>query len=538
MSIHSRNEGPQRLEAVMEDQALVDSLIAIAGPAAVSTDEAARQFVAGDLFLTGYPPRIVVRPSSSDAVVACIAACVSNGYAVFPRGGGLSYTGGYIAQTERAVTFDLRNLNKIIEIADEDMTLTVETGVTWKQIYEALAPKGLRLPFFGTFSGIGATVGGGLGHGALFFGSARYGPAAEMVLGLEVALANGSLMRTGQGALREASKSVYRNSGPDLTGLFVHDGGAFGVKTQATLRLIREPIATDFASFAFQSFDEATSALCEIARADLVEEVYILDPASTDDLKVSPAEARRAMTSIARHAGGPLRAATALYAAARHGTRLIPRGHYSLHLVAAGRSHAAVQADIRAARKIATRRNGKPVASTIPRLARAQLFENLDGILGSDGRRWAALNAKVAHSDALDLVRSAENAIAPFKNDMTALGVSPTKLASALSNHCYSYEVVYHWKDALSPIHRAAIKPDVLEKYAHTAPNPEAWQLVKELRSETVKIFQKKGAASNQLGRTYPFMTALTVPPADFLRQIKRYLDPHGLMNPGVLELN
>jgi FAD/FMN-containing dehydrogenase len=345
-------------------------------------------------------------------------------------------------------------------------------------------------------------------------------------------------MRTGQGALRETSKPFLRSFGPDLTGLFVHDGGAFGVKAQATLRLIRAPMTTDFASFAFQSFEDATSALCEIARADLAEEVYVLDPASTNDLKVSPAEARKAMTSIARHAGGPLRATKALYAALRHGTRLIPRHHYSLHLVAAGRSRAAVQADIQAARKIAIRRGGKPVASTIPRLARAQLFENLDGILGSDGRRWAALNAKVAHSDALDLVRSAENAIAPFKNDMTALGVSHTKLASALLNHCYSYEAVFHWQDALSPIHRAAVKPDVLEKYAHTAPNPEAWQLVKALRSEMVKVFQKKGAASNQIGRTYPFMTALTEPPADFLRQVKTYLDPQGLMNPGVLELS
>jgi FAD/FMN-containing dehydrogenase len=121
---------------------------------------------------------------------------------------------------------------------------------------------------------------------------------------------------------------------------------------------------------------------------------------------------------------------------------------------------------------------------------------------------------------------------------MMALGVSYTRLASALSNHCYSYEVVFHWQDALTPIHRGTVKPDMLEKYGHMAPNPEAWQLVKELRSEIVKVFQKKGAASNQIGRTYPFMSALTEPPANFLKQVKTYFDPHGLMNPGVLEMN
>ena len=197
----------------------------------------------------------------------------------------------------------------------------------------------------------------------------------------------------------------------------------------------------------------------------------------------------------------------------------------------------APQSDAAAARDIAVRAGGQSLAATIPRLARAQLFENLDGILGPDGRRWAALNAKVAHSDALDLIQSADDVVAPYRADMTALGVSQTKLASALSNHCYSYEVVFHWHDALTPIHRSAVKPAVLEAHGHSPPNPEAKELVKVLRSATVKLFQTKGAASNQIGRTYPFVTALSQPTSDLIRKVKAQLDPKGLMNPGVLEL-
>ena len=96
------------------------------------------------------------------------------------------------------------------------------------QIYEALKPLGLRLPFFGTFSGRGATVGGGLSNGALFLGTARYGTSAEIVLGMQVVLADGSILHTGQTAISTAKRPFTRTFGPDTTGLFTHDAGALG----------------------------------------------------------------------------------------------------------------------------------------------------------------------------------------------------------------------------------------------------------------------------------------------------------------------
>ena len=520
-----------------EDDDLLATLAAAAGADAVRTDAEAIGLAANDAHESGLLPLAVIRPQSAAKLAACVAAATSAKCAVAPRGGGLSYTAGYVPRVERTVTIDTRGLNRIHDVSAEDMTVTVGAGVTWKQLYHALQPLGLRLPFFGTFSGKGATVGGGLSHGALFFGSARYGSAAEIVLGLQVALADGRLLETGQGALKADSKRFFRNFGPDLTGVFVHDGGTLGVKTRATLRLITAPKAEGFFSAAFDRFDAACAALSEIARRDLAEEVYVLDPMSTDQLAIDAADMLRSATAVAKTAKGGANALKALAQTAKAGTHAVPEGMYSLHLTAAGRSDGAVSADIAQARKVAIDAGGQEIVATIPRVSRADLFANLNSIIGPGGGRWAALNAKVAHSDAGRLIAAFEALIRPYAAQMEASGVHVTQLASALSNHCFSFEPVFHWRDSWQPIHRVAADDKVLRRHGEPPPNPEGRSLVDTLRRETVTLFQRLGAASNQIGRTYPYYTALNDDSAALVAALKRYLDPNGLMNPGVLEL-
>jgi len=103
-------------------------------------------------------------------------------------------------------------------------------------------------------------VGGGLSNGALFMGTARYGSAADIVVGMEVVDAGGRLIQTGQAAFLNG-RPGFRQYGPDLTGLFVHDAGALGVKTSASLRMMPMPEAADYASFAFATQQEAIHAL-------------------------------------------------------------------------------------------------------------------------------------------------------------------------------------------------------------------------------------------------------------------------------------
>jgi FAD/FMN-containing dehydrogenase len=353
-----------------------------------------------------------------------------------------------------------------------------------------------------------------------------------------VASADGTLMRTGQWALQKAAKPVFRNFGPDLTGLFLHDGGALGIKTKASLRLIRTPAATGFASFAFVSFEKAALALSGIARAGIAEEVYVLDPISVAaERERGIGAAIAAARAVARSAGGGFAALRALIGLARGGRSVVPAGAYTLHCVFAGSSEAAVAADRVTARAIAVGHGGASIPASVPRVARGDPFPNLNAVLGHDGSRWVALNAKVAHSDGVPLIAAHQRLMARHSPAMVERGVSVTYLLSALGTHTFSFEAVFHWKDAWLPIHAAKVDADLLKSYREPSADPLARELVATLREETVRLFREFGAASNQIGRTYPYLDALNCAPASLIRGLKALLDPKGLMNPGVLGL-
>ena len=520
--------------------ALIAALQQAVGLAAVHTDQERLQLAAADLYSQGPPPVAVIRPSTSEDLAKAVIAVGVHGYTLVPRGGGLSYTGGYLCQAGRSVLVDLSALDRILQISREDMVVVAEAGVTWKQLYDTLTPMGLRLPFFGTFSGAGATIGGGLSHGALFFGSARYGAAADNVLGVEVVTADGSLLRTGQWALRNSPAPVFRNFGPDTTGLFMHDGGAFGIKTKAAFRLIPLPAHTGYGSYAFAGFEAAGRALSAIARAGIAEEAYVLDPgavAINAERDTSVAAALRAVRQVAGSASGLGRKCKALAGLALAGRGVIPAGAFTLHLVAAGHCARAVQHDLGQARVLAAAEGGVPIAASVPRIARADPFPGLNAVLGASGSRWAALNVKVAHSQAPSLIRAHQALMAQHQHALQQHGVRVTYLCSALFNYSFSFEAVFHWHDSLHPIHQARVEPKLLASFGPAPPNPDARALVAALREATCDLFRQMGGASNQIGRTYPFMEALDDAPAALLRGLKGQLDPQQRMNPGVLGL-
>ena len=188
------------------------------GSSIVVTDASEIPLYTSDVYGTGTPPALIVRPAELQQISSIVKIATSMGFAITQRGGGMSYTGGYLPIHTHTVMLDLSALNRIGSINEDDLVITVEAGVTWQQIWEALTPRGLRLPFFGTFSGSRATVGGGLSNGALFMGTARYGSAADIVVGMEVIDASGRRIQTGQAAFHNG-RPGFRHYGPDLTGL-------------------------------------------------------------------------------------------------------------------------------------------------------------------------------------------------------------------------------------------------------------------------------------------------------------------------------
>ena len=496
-----------------------------------------RRFYSSDLYSEGDLCAAAVRPLDKASLARAVAAATAAGYAVVPRGGGLTYVGGYTPVREETITIDVSGLNRISELNPDSMYITVEAGVTWKQIHEALKPHGLRLPFFGTFSGARATVGGGLSNGALFLGTARYGSAAEIVLGLEVALADGRLLRTGQASV-EGAKPFFRAFGPDLTGLFVHDAGALGVKTEATLRLIRAPGATGFLTFGFDTAEQAIAAACEVSRAEVAEDAYIMDPVKTRLALAggNVASDARVLAKVVQQAGGVASGIRAGFDLVKAGKHFADDVH-SLNLVCAARNAAALDADMAEAAAIAARFGGRPLPDSIPRANRANLFPPVNGVLGPAGDRWVALNAKVAHADAQKLYDAAEAILARHAGDMEAHGVQASRLLTMMSNHAFSYEPVFNWFDTWLPQHRRAPEPQHLAKFKEPAPNPEARAVVATIRAELVQLFSEMGAASNQIGKTYRYLPSLKPETRTLIEGLKRLVDPDGRMNPGALGL-
>ncbi len=516
---------------------LISGLTGILGADGVITDRAEREFYSADVYSAGVTCAAVIRPRDTESLSRAAALVTQSGYALVPRGGGMSYTGGYIPIREETVTVDFSAMNKILEINEENMYVTAEAGVTWAQLYSALKEKGLRIPFFGTFSGLHATVGGGLSNGALFMGTARYGTGADNTLGLEVVLADGTVVTTGQAGFRNG-KPFYRTYGPDLTGLFLHDAGTLGLKTQATFRLMEWPEHIGFLSFAFPGIEATARALSAVARSGAAEDAYVFDPESTTKnlVSVDVTEGMRTLAGIVKSQASFLEGLKAGAKVIAAGRDFVGESMFSLHVVCAGRSDAAVEADMARCRQIVKARGGEEIPNSIPLAARANLYQQpLNSILGPKGDRWAALNAKVAHEDGPAIAAAFDAMLEPYQERMAALGITLTRLLIGIDTHAFSFEPVFHWFDTWLPVHERTPGPGHLAKLDNPAANPEAAALVAELREKGVALFAEFGAASNQIGKTYRYLESMHPDTARVLRALKAEVDPDGLLNPGAL---
>ena len=515
---------------------LIGKLRGLLGPERVVTDLARRELLSTDFYSAGATCAAIIRPVDTETLAAAAAAITQAGYALIPRGGGMSYTGGYTPDTPDSIVVDLGGMQGISALSADDMTITARAGTTWETIYDELKPRGLRLPFFGTFSGRLATIGGGLSNGAVFFGSARYGSAAENVLGLEVVCADGRIIRTGQAGFR-SGRDFYRFHGPDLTGLFLHDGGALGIKTAATFRMMELPRSSAGLSFAVADAVTAAGGLSAITRAGLAEEAYVFDPHTTQR-SFEATNLQGNLQRLGKIVTSQDDAVAGLKAGARvalAGKRVVPKDAFSLHLICAGRSEAAVDADMERCRQIMAERGGQEIPNSIPLAVRAAPFDNLNGVLGPDGERWIALNAKVPHSDASTIIDGFDALLGRFDARLRELDVTVSTLFAAMDTHILSFETVFHWRDSWLPPHRNVPDPAHLAALTEPAANPAAAALVEELRQHSLQLFGELGAASNQIGRTYPYRDNLEGGAGQLIDALKSYLDPDGLMNPGVL---
>ena len=214
-----------------------------------------------DIYYTSpHPPLAKARPRNIREVQDLVTAARGMGLSLATRGAGLSYSAGYIPFDARTIVVDMTGMDRIVEINAQDMYVRLDPGVTWAVLREALRPLGLTTPFWGTFSGLYATIGASLSQGAKFYGSASRGMSAESVLGLTLVTGTGEVLVTGSSASIENASPFFRNYGPDLTvGLFLGDSGAFGIKV-GTTSFCFIPAATETAVCSY-SFDDPVAQL-------------------------------------------------------------------------------------------------------------------------------------------------------------------------------------------------------------------------------------------------------------------------------------
>lgn len=517
---------------------LAARLATIVGPDQVSAEPSLRASMAEDIYAQGAVPDLVVAPGSTEELARVVAAATSAGRAVVPRGGGMSYTAGYVTERAGAILLDLRRMNRVLAVNPVDMTVTVEAGATWADLRDAVKPHGLRTPFWGPLSGLSSTIGGGLSQLNAFFGAGIWGTTSESVTCLAVVLADGTVLRTGS-AGTEGGAPFYRHYGPDLAGLFMGDCGALGVKAEITFRLIPEPAHEDWASFAFPSL-AATAAACTAAgRSGLASEVCGFDPG------LARIRMRRAsLLADAKTLAAVVTSQKSLLAGIKEGAKMalagrsfIDEGDWTLHLIAEGSSKAEVDAKMAALRALMQEAGGSPIENTIPKAMRAAPFTPLNNVLGPDGQRWVPIHGIVSHSHGAACLGEIDALFARLKPRFDAKQILTGYLLTTMATNGFLIEPVFFWPDARYRLHETTVEASYLARLPAHAPDPEGAALVAEAREGILDIFQKHGATHFQIGRTYRYAATRAAPTLALLKAIKRELDPQGLMNPGVLGL-
>jgi FAD/FMN-containing dehydrogenase len=238
-------------------EGLAAGLRAALGPGAVLTEPADVAGYAVDWRgLYHGRPLAVVRPSTVAQVAETVRLCAAAGAPIVPQGGNTSMVGGATpSDTGTAVVLSLERLRQVRAVDPVEMTMTVEAGLTLRQAQEAAEAAGLLLPLSISSEG-SAQIGGVLATNAGGNNTLRFGNARDLVLGLEVVLADGAVWD----GLRHLHKD---NTGYCLRQLFVGSEGTLGIITAAVLRL--QPGVTHRAA-AFCALPSAEAALDLLAR--------------------------------------------------------------------------------------------------------------------------------------------------------------------------------------------------------------------------------------------------------------------------------
>ncbi|GGA36640.1 FAD-binding oxidoreductase [Psychrobacillus lasiicapitis] len=215
-------------------------------------------------------PDIVVFPKTADQVSQIMKIANNLKVAVVPFGRGSSLE-GHVIPYDKGITIDFSLMDKILEIRENDLLVKVQPGVTRSQLNKELKKYGL---FFSVDPGADATLGGMAATNASGTTTVKYGVMRDQVRDLEVVLADGTIIHTGNLAAKSAS-------GFHLNGLFVGSEGTLGCFTELTLKVYGIPEFTTAARAVFPTVQNAVEAVTSILQAGIpIARVELVDESS------------------------------------------------------------------------------------------------------------------------------------------------------------------------------------------------------------------------------------------------------------------
>ncbi|MGN8552424.1 UNVERIFIED_CONTAM: FAD-binding oxidoreductase [Microbacterium sp. SLM126] len=426
-------------------------------------------------------PDAVVSPADHDDVAAVIAVCVERRIAVVPFGGGTSVVGGVDPESgsQRAVVaLDLERTAALLDLDETSLLASFGAGTTGPQAEELLGARGYTLGHFPQ-SFLHASLGGYAATRSSGQASRGYGRFDDLVHALRIATPAGDL------SLGRAPASA---AGPDLRQLFVGSEGAFGVLTEVTVRIRPRPAATAYAAWTFPDFASGAAALREATQRGIRPTVLRL----SDETE----------TRVNATMGGHLTRLSGCLAIATF------EGADAAEAVRERDDLAAVFG-----RNGAKARGEDPARSwERGRFASPALRDTLmdAGILAETletATTWSALaGLKAAVTAALSTT-------------MTAAGAKPIVL-------CH-----------ISHVYPAGASLYFTVVAALTADPQEQWARAKDAASRAIGEAGGTITHHHAVGRDHrPYLEAEIGPLGlEVLRAVKAVLDPHGIMNPGVL---
>lgn len=237
---------------------LKQRLIKLLGSKCVADDPATLNENSRDKWFASHPPEVVVFAETTLQVSRLLAFANREKIPVTARGAGVGYVGGCVP-ARGGIVLSLAKMNRILEINPADSVAVVEPGVITGVLQAETRKRGLYYPP-DPASLKECSIGGNIATNAGGPRCLKYGVTRHYILGLEVVLADGRVLRTG-------SRTHKNKTGFDLTGLFVGSEGLLGVVTGATLRLLPLPPARATLSAGFANFRESARAVQEIFKA-------------------------------------------------------------------------------------------------------------------------------------------------------------------------------------------------------------------------------------------------------------------------------